>query len=280
MFHFVARRFSQTCNDHFVPVVFVVFFVFYWELCFDHRTLCYASSGPTGALNLGASGRCCLWSRLPRSRGTLPRGQKSIGVSAEMTENRPPRQDRYRLIGVPPSRDAYYATECLLVRAEGRLQALLAERGPKCVDVWRGGWEVWVAISILMLFDCRANSRLLTCSLCMQEKQRRVDFFPLFYLYKTGQKGFADIFEEKNISFSISRHASDQYTLWSGCTVGCQFAGIHSSEPRGHVWKPGAAEWRLLRRRRLHRSIAGQLCTRRSEHDIKTDRHFTERSPQ
>lgn len=46
-----------------------------------------------------------------------------------MTENRLLRQDCYRLIGVPPSRDAYYAMECLSGRAEERLQALLAERG-------------------------------------------------------------------------------------------------------------------------------------------------------
>lgn len=141
-FSLLCQTFAKTSNDHFVPIVFFVLF-FYGELCFDHRTLCYASSGPTGALNLGVSGCCCLWSRLPWWRGALPNGQKSIGGSAEMTENRPLRQDCYRLIGVPPNWDAYYATECLSGRAEERLQALLVGRGPKCIDVWRwvGGWR-------------------------------------------------------------------------------------------------------------------------------------------
>lgn len=59
-FRFFARRLSQTSNDHFVPVRF---FFCYRELCFDHRTLCYGSSVPTAALNLGVSG--CLLSLKP-----------------------------------------------------------------------------------------------------------------------------------------------------------------------------------------------------------------------
>lgn len=165
-------------------------------MCFDHRTSCYCSSVPTGALNLAVSGRCCLWSHSLWCRGTLPRGQKGFGGSAEMTANRPLRQDCYRLIGVPPSRDAYYAMECLSGRAEKRLQALLAERGPKCLDVWRGcgrlgGPHCFFAISILMLFGFFwANSSLLICSLCTQEKQRRVEvFFPLVLLIQDRTEG-------------------------------------------------------------------------------------------
>lgn len=74
--------------------------------------------------------------------------------------------------------------ESLSGRAEEKLQALFAERGLSA-SMFDGG------ISILMLFDCRANSSLLNCSLCTQEKQRRVYFFfpPLVLLIQDRTEG-------------------------------------------------------------------------------------------